>query len=1164
MARSSSDPARSRSRALRDIITGVPFLVAVAVVVALFIAYTLAGFFLVPRLIATYVPRYVEEQLKRRAEIGEVRWNPLLFKLEIKHFRLQERDGRPLLGFDRLFVDFEATSLFRRAWTFAEIQLDEPRIDAVLGADGRLNVAELLEALPKRSEPAPPDPPRVLLHHTVVRDGAVTFTDLSRHAPQTATMEPINIELNDVTTVRERRGPYTIAATLAGGGRLGWEGEVSLVPLASGGRLDLRGFPLATAWRFVQEQIALSEPAGTLDASARYQFGYRDGETSLKVDGVDAAMTGLVVTHRGDKAPLAALEKIRLRGVSGNLISRELTVPEISVSQGRVAVTVAPDGTVNWQTVVITPASAAAVPAAAVPAAAKTPPWQVTVEKVRVEDVALSLVDETRATPLAVDVAALNLGLSARLQSGGAWLAGTADNIGLTLARVTARAAGAQTPLVTLDQVALDGGRIDLEARHVGLGRVAVKGGAATIARDADGSFPLVTMLEAAHQSKRTANEPPRGGTPGPPPAVKPWTVALANFEFADHRVAFSDRSVTPPAHADIVEMKASVRDVRTDGKTPWPFETSFRVAQGGRFTATGTVTPDGRVVDAKVTLAQFALTPAQPYVAKSAAVVLRSGDVSTTGRFTYRSGGDRPALTFTGTADLDRLLVVEADRGDPVVSWKSLHAETVRFGLGPDRLEIDEIRLAELDGRLIIYRDKTINVARLMKPSETASAAPAPSAPSALPRTAVGRDTSPAFPVAVGRVRVDAASMHFADLSLVLPFETRMYSLNGVVAGLGSDPERHATVKLDGRVDEFGSVKIEGALSALQPKVFADIAVLFRNVAMSRLSPYSATFAGRRIAAGAMDLDLQYRIDHGALAGENRVVLRELQLGERVESPGAMRLPLDLAIAILSDSEGRIDLALPVRGNVDHPEFSYGQVIWQALVTVITKVVTSPFKALGALFGGDAQTVEAVAFEAGSDVLSPPERQKLKRVGEVLAKRPRLTLTVHGAYEEKEDSEALRAFRVREDLARHLGVKLKPGEDHGSVAFDDAKTQRALEAMLTERGGDKAVEELLQDEEKSTGKKAERANRLRGLVGRGSGDRALYQAMFQRLVETTPLTETDLKDLAKRRGEATVRAFRETAETAGERARVGDTEVASRGERSGIPTRLELGAVGS
>src|SRR5687768_6508568 len=122
------DDARPWTRRVRRVVTSVPFLVSIGVIVLLFAAYTLAGLFLVTRLVRSYVPQYVQGQLQRRDDIDEVRVNPLLFKVEVKHFRLQEADGRPLLGFDRLFVDFELSSLFRRAWTFAEIQLDAPRV----------------------------------------------------------------------------------------------------------------------------------------------------------------------------------------------------------------------------------------------------------------------------------------------------------------------------------------------------------------------------------------------------------------------------------------------------------------------------------------------------------------------------------------------------------------------------------------------------------------------------------------------------------------------------------------------------------------------------------------------------------------------------------------------------------------------------------------------------------------------------------------------------------------------------------------------------------------------------------------------------------------------------------------------------------------------------
>jgi hypothetical protein len=829
---------------------------------------------------------------------------------------------------------------------------------------------------------------------------------------------------------------------------------------------------------------------------------------------------------------------------------------------------------VNWQTLVVTSPAPGGSPATTTPAPSAPAPWRVAVEKVRVEEVALSFVDQSRVVPFAVEVGDLSLDLSARLETNPTGPAGAVEGIGVKLARAAVReAASSKPPVHTIDQVAVEGGRVDLGARRVTVSRVTVTGGVTALARSADGSMPVVAMLTPADKGRPVA---PLASAvvrsrPAPAAAEKPWLVVLDKLEQAGHRVTFADQSVTPAAAFAIDGIKVSAQNVQSDGKKPIPFDTSFRVVQGGRFTARGRVTPAPPRVDATLNLSRLAMTPVQPYIAQHAAVVLRSGEVSTAGRVTYRGDRGRDELTFTGATDIDQLQVVEADGGEPVIGWKNVHAETIRFALAPDRLAIDEVRLTELDGRLVIFKDKSLSAAKLIKqPSGTPpSAAPpggsaVPAAPAGAPRAAPA-DAGVGFPVTVERVRVDNSSMSFADLSLVLPFATRVHSLNGVVAGLGSDAETRATMKLDGRVDEFGLVKVDGALSAFRPKLFTDIKVAFRNVPMNTLSPYSATFAGRRIKAGTMNVELEYKIDRSALAGDNKVVLRELQLGERVESPGAMRLPLDLAIAILSDSEGKIDIELPVRGNVDQPEFSYGHLIWQALVTVITKIATSPFRALGGLFGGsDAEGLQSIAFEAGTDTVLPPEREKLKRVAEVLAKRPRLKLTVHGGYETKADGEALRALHVRGDLARRLGVKLKPGEDPGPVAFDQAKTQRALETMLNERAGAKAVEDFQTGYEKAKGKKAERASPLLSIVGRGSPDRDFYQALFGRLVETTPLSDDEVTALGRRRGEATSRVLKESAGSSAERVEVGDSEAAAAAERNSVPTRLELGAVGS
>ena len=225
----------------------------------------------------------------------------------------------------------------------------------------------------------------------------------------------------------------------------------------------------------------------------------------------------------------------------------------------------------------------------------------------------------------------------------------------------------------------------------------------------------------------------------------------------------------------------------------------------------------------------------------------------------------------------------------------------------------------------------------------------------------------------------------------------------------------------------------------------------------MTRLTPYSATFAGRRIDSGKLTLNLEYKIQNRQLTGNNRIVMDQITLGERVESPTAHDLPLDLAIAILEDSSGRIDLGLPVSGSLDDPKFSYSSIIWQAITNVLTKIVTAPFRALGALFGDDDK-FDGLVFEAGQPQLTPPEREKLARLAEALAKRPNLAVTVHGMFSEA-DRAALQDIRLRKAIAAKL--HLSSEGDPGLLTPDQAPVQPVLEDIYSERFGRGAVTAL-------------------------------------------------------------------------------------------------------
>ena len=295
----------------------------------------------------------------------------------------------------------------------------------------------------------------------------------------------------------------------------------------------------------------------------------------------------------------------------------------------------------------------------------------------------------------------------------------------------------------------------------------------------------------------------------------------------------------------------------------------------------------------------------------------------------------------YQGGFKLDNLRITETAGKETLVGWKSVQTDQLTVQLDPNRLEIGDLKVLQPTGRFIIEKDRSINMAKVVKSEPDAKKAEAP--PKAPP--AAGDD---AFPYRVRRVLVSDGKVDFADLSLITPFGTKVHELKGVVAGVSSVKNARAQIKLDGRVDDYGTANVDGELNTSDPKAFTNISVVFRNVEMSRLTPYSGKFAGRKIDSGKLSVDLKYKIDKSQLAGDNKLVVERLTLGEKVQSPEAVDLPLDLAIALLEDSSGVIDLGLPVSGNLDSPEFSYGALIWKALTNLLTKIVTSPFRALG------------------------------------------------------------------------------------------------------------------------------------------------------------------------------------------------------------------------
>jgi hypothetical protein len=271
----------------------------------------------------------------------------------------------------------------------------------------------------------------------------------------------------------------------------------------------------------------------------------------------------------------------------------------------------------------------------------------------------------------------------------------------------------------------------------------------------------------------------------------------------------------------------------------------------------------------------------------------------------------------------------------------------------------------------------------------------------------------------------------------------------------------------------------------------------------------------------------LKYQIQKGQLAGENQIVVERLLLGAKIPSPDAVDLPLDLAIALMEDSDGVIDIGLPVKGDLNSPEFSYGALIWKAITNLLVKIVTSPFRVLGALLpGGGEENLNIVAFEPGRPDVSPPEKEKLAKLAGLLQKRPQLKLSVQGRYNPETDLAELRSASLRRTLATRQGQKLEPGEDPGPVDYSSSETQKVLEATFVQRFGADALK-ALKAELKAAEDKAKKDAAAKGAAAAPAAEPKdpgqLAKILFARLADAEPIGDPELVQLADARSQAIV-----------------------------------------
>jgi hypothetical protein len=413
----------------------------------------------------------------------------------------------------------------------------------------------------------------------------------------------------------------------------------------------------------------------------------------------------------------------------------------------------------------------------------------------------------------------------------------------------------------------------------------------------------------------------------------------------------------------------------------------------------------------AKVDLQDFDLAQLQPYVAQFAQMTLHSGDLNVDGDVAFATQDDDTAnAKFSGDVHVANLHTTDDTLKQDFVKWRDLAVTGIVFEHNPDSLSIERVEATQPYARVTVEEDRTLNVERVLArapPSANSESANSEPAPAPTPQAKANQPAARMMPISVRTVRVKNGSADFADRSIQPSFAAKIVDLQGNVEGLSSKATSRAKVALDGKVDEYAPVDIEGEVNLLAATRYTDLSMNFRNMELTTFNPYSGKFAGYNISKGKLSTQLHYRIQDRQLQATHHIVLDNLQFGAKTDSKDAAPIPIKLGVALLKDRNGIIDIDLPVNGSIDDPKFRIGPIIWKAIIGLLAKVATAPFKALGALFGG-GEELAYVDFPAGSAELSEADKGKLEKLTKALVERPALRLDVPVTLAANEDSAAL------------------------------------------------------------------------------------------------------------------------------------------------------------
>lgn len=587
--------------------------------------------------------------------------------------------------------------------------------------------------------------------------------------------------------------------------------------------------------------------------------------------------------------------------------------------------------------------------------------------------------------------------------------------------------------VVVLPRIALGNMRLDTPARALTLGSLVITE-PHIHARLLEDGLDLVALFEPI--TLENTGEPTPAAEPELAPG-EPWALVLESLQLDDGVVAFRDETLPAPGELAINPINLLIRDLALNDPRNFDLEAAVTLADSGKITLSGEGHLAPLAVDLTLQADELPLPAFQPWVRNALLVSVPEGTAAArltiAAKADEQKGDEQIALTLGGSAGIAGLRINEQSNRQ-LLTLNQLTLAGLQVDTTGQRITLQRVSVDGLDAVARVDDDGRSVADRILPPADNIPAS-----------------TGEPWAVQLGELRIKDSRTRYLDQSMTPHFAIGLTRINGTLHELDAAGRRPARIDLTARIDDHAPLTVKGQLNPMADSPMVDLGVTLEGYEMIGLTPFTGRYLGYATRTGQLGLDSKLKLDGTMLESRTRVKAASFFLGDRVESPEAMNIPIKLGLAVIRDRNQLIDLPVQARGDMSDPSVSVHGIILRALTNVLVRAATSPFSVLASLAGGE--DLQHLTFPTGRAEVDSTAREQLAALAQVLTDRPTLSLSLTGSADNA-DRVALAALL--------LGQRLTGGEwtDIAAVA-GERRFQRRVRAEYEQRFG-QTMETLL------------------------------------------------------------------------------------------------------